>query len=940
MLFALAFATAAGATVDAVRTGELDDRGYRRLVLDNGLEVMLVSDPDTDKAAASLDVAVGHGNDLPDRQGLAHFLEHMLFLGTEKYPAAGEYQAFIKDHGGSHNAYTSYDHTNYFFSVSPAFLEGALDRFAQFFLAPLFNEDLVRRERVIVDSEYSARSEEEGRRTLAAVRQAINPDHPRSAFAVGSVETLADREGAPVRDDLIRFYEANYSAHLMKLAVIGREPLDTLEDWVRERFPGVRRTDTGRFVANVPLLRPSDLPMKLDVAPLKERRELAFSFEVPSTVGSYREKPVHQIANILGHEGEGSLLAALKARGWAGGLSAGAGTMDPARGLFDVRISLTREGERHVAEIGEMLFRAIDILRERGVERWRYDEQKRLADISFRFSEKTDAVSLVRAIADRLHDYPWQDVLYAPYAFERFAPDIIHSFLDRLRPGNVLVTLVSPEVEPRSVEPWFETGYTLDALGDDLLNRWRGPGEFAELALPAPNPFVPDRLEMVADADPVEKPRRVVDEPGLTVWHHTDTTFGTPRAEFYFSFRSPRAATSPRDAALIDLFTMIVNDRLNTFSYPAYLAGLGYELYPHLRGFSVRVSGFDERQGRLVERIAERLRGDEFDAGRFARLRERQAEDYRNRLRDNPSGLAVSELQRLLIEDAWPIEARIEALGDIDIEAFNQFVEAFFAQGNLLVLSVGNRLEADSIALARSLSGVLMAGVDPLDVPRSAVVKLAPGQEYERLIESPHNDSVVALYRQGKDDSYAERALFYLYDQLSDSAFYTSLRTEQKLGYVVQSFAIPILDIPGMMFLVQSPSVGVAATEQAIREFVEGFGDDLGNLSAEAMSRARAALLSQINQRDDSLSDRANRYWRELDDEEFGFDSREQLSAAVQAATIEDMQRFADRFSGSTTPALVIHAAGRVETGAGDAARISRSAILDHAAFKESHAVF
>ncbi len=59
----------------------------------------------------------------------AHFLEHMLFLGTEKYPDENEYSKFLNHHGGWSNAYTANDHTNYYFDVSPKNLEGALDRY-------------------------------------------------------------------------------------------------------------------------------------------------------------------------------------------------------------------------------------------------------------------------------------------------------------------------------------------------------------------------------------------------------------------------------------------------------------------------------------------------------------------------------------------------------------------------------------------------------------------------------------------------------------------------------------------------------------------------------------------------------------------------------------------------------------------------------------------
>lgn len=100
-----------------------DDYQYRLLTLDNDLEVLLISNPDAPKAAAALDVMVGSGDNPPGLGGLAHFLEHMLFLGTDKYPEAAEYAQFISEHGGSHNAYTSFEHTNYFFEINAAYYQ-------------------------------------------------------------------------------------------------------------------------------------------------------------------------------------------------------------------------------------------------------------------------------------------------------------------------------------------------------------------------------------------------------------------------------------------------------------------------------------------------------------------------------------------------------------------------------------------------------------------------------------------------------------------------------------------------------------------------------------------------------------------------------------------------------------------------------------------------
>ena len=70
----------------------------------------------------------GSLSDPPNIPGLSHFCEHMLFLGTKKYPKENEYSQFLSEHAGSSNAFTSGEHTNYYFDVSHEHLEGALDR--------------------------------------------------------------------------------------------------------------------------------------------------------------------------------------------------------------------------------------------------------------------------------------------------------------------------------------------------------------------------------------------------------------------------------------------------------------------------------------------------------------------------------------------------------------------------------------------------------------------------------------------------------------------------------------------------------------------------------------------------------------------------------------------------------------------------------------------
>lgn len=258
-----------------------DNRDFRGLHLANGMKVLLVSDPATDKAAASLTVDVGHMCDPESLPGLAHFCEHMLFLGTVKYPNENAYSTFLAENSGSSNASTYADNTKYYFDVVPAQLENALDRFAQFFIAPLFTESATDREINAVHSEHEKNLATDVWRIRQVNKSLANPTHPYSRFGTGNKKTLSDdpiAQGINVRDELIRFHEKWYSANLMCLAVYGKETLDELEAIVIDKFSEIinKNLVAPRWLDH-PYLE-EHYKTKIYVVPVKDSRTLTISF--------------------------------------------------------------------------------------------------------------------------------------------------------------------------------------------------------------------------------------------------------------------------------------------------------------------------------------------------------------------------------------------------------------------------------------------------------------------------------------------------------------------------------------------------------------------------------------------------------------------------------------------------------------------------------------
>ncbi len=906
----------------------LDPRAYRALELDNGLKVLLVSDPATDRSAASLDVHIGSGSDPDEWQGLAHFLEHMLFLGTQKYPEAGEYKKFIDDHGGNNNAYTSFSHTNYYFDISADHLRPALDRFSRFFIDPTFDATFVNRERAVVHSEYQARRKDEGRRSWSARRRLIDPRHPASRFVVGSEHTLRDRDGISVRQKLIEFYRRHYSADLMTLTVVGKESLDRLDEWVAELFVEVPDRDADAELFTQPYLNPQLHGSRLNVAPQKDELRASFMFPIAGIESFYRSKPLGYIANLVGHEGEGSLLALLESLGWAEGLSAGAGYTDKAQGVFEVSVRLTESGLEHLDEIGSLLFQYIELIRTEGVESWRYDEQRKLAAIAFRFAEKPGAGATARRLAAGLHRYPLADVLRGPYMMEDYRPELITDLLARLMPDNVFLQVLAKGVETSDKTPFYEVDYGIAPIPPATIARWSRAGskdgQDQRLTLPAANRFIPERLHARAlasnEASPdAAVPERLDEHPGMVVWYRGDPQFGTPRAAFYFSIKSPLAGGSARSLVLDELFVRMVNRQLDTATYAARLAGLGYELYRHSRGISVRISGYEDKQPAMLETLLEALLETKFDAAQLTLVKDELRREWKNVSLETPSNQVVHELYRLLLHPYWSEAERLAVLDEMGVDDLKDHAAELFEKIHITALSHGDVTRARAVSMSEMLRTAFANSEFIDEVERNRVRMLDDHGAYLRSLDVDHDDSALAIYFQGGGKSTLERAKMLLLARLAESPFFFNLRTTHRVGYLVHATPLNILEVPGLLFSVQSPTHNPAQIKQLIDEFLESFGEMLEQMDAGEFARVKQGLTDRILVLDKKLVDRTNRYWREIDRRELTFDTRRHIAEEIAGLNQNDILRYFRQVTKTQLRKLMVQSPGRRPQAAGGA---------------------
>ncbi len=271
-----------------------------RFVLANGLTVLLK--PDRSAALASVQVWVKTGSIHEGAQlgaGLSHFLEHMLFKGTERR-AGRDISATVQVHGGYINAYTTFDRTVYYIDLPSEHVGVAIDLLADAVLHSTLPADEVVRERDVILREIAMTQDDPDDRIAETLFSTAFREHPYRHPIIGHRDVFA----AVTRDELAAYYRARYVPNNLVVVVAGDIDVASVRAGIEKHF------NTAPRAALAPVLVPDEPPQ---LAPRTQHRfeevELARAFlawQIPGL--THPDAPLLDLlATILGH-GDSSIL--------------------------------------------------------------------------------------------------------------------------------------------------------------------------------------------------------------------------------------------------------------------------------------------------------------------------------------------------------------------------------------------------------------------------------------------------------------------------------------------------------------------------------------------------------------------------------------------------------------------------------------------------------
>lgn len=203
-------------------------RGTEIHTLSNGLKIILKKDATVPVVALQVWAGCGAVDETPDIQGISHGLEHMVFKGTPSR-SAGEITRAIESHGGSVNAATQLETTHYYIDIPSYGLPMALSVLTDTVLNPVFPQDELERERLVIIEEIHRRADNPEATLWDEFMGGVFKNTPYSVKVIGNESTVS----ALTRDDLNRYYRKHYVPANLSIVVAGdfsrRRVLDQLK---------------------------------------------------------------------------------------------------------------------------------------------------------------------------------------------------------------------------------------------------------------------------------------------------------------------------------------------------------------------------------------------------------------------------------------------------------------------------------------------------------------------------------------------------------------------------------------------------------------------------------------------------------------------------------------------------------------------------------------
>ncbi|MQL49652.1 MULTISPECIES: pitrilysin [Photorhabdus] len=877
---------------ETIYKSENDHRQYQGIKLANNMTVLLVSDEKATKSLAAVSIPVGSMENPDSQLGLAHYLEHMVLMGSARYPQSGSLSEFLQKHGGSYNASTASYRTAFYLEVENEALADATDRLADALAEPLLDPVNADRERNAVNAELTMARSRDGMRVAQIRSETLNPKHPNARFSGGNLETLKDKPGSQLQTELVDFYQHYYSANLMKGVIYGNQPIDKLAQIAVDTFGRIPDRKASVPAITVPAVTEKEKGIIIHYVPAQPQKALQLEFSIDNNSADFRSKTDEYLGYMIGNRSLNTLSDWLQSQGLAESINAGAAPMiDRNKGIFFIYVTLTDKGLEQRDQVVAAIFAYINLLKQKGIQKSYFDEIAKVLKLSFQYASIVRDMHYIEWLSDAMLRVPVSNVLNSGYVADDYNPKAIASRLAELTPENARIWYISPK-EPHNKQAYFvQAPYQVDRITSQQRTKWQQLEEQMNFSLPVPNPYIPDDLKLIKAGKSQKHPEMILEQQNLRLFYMPSQYFANePKASIVLDLRHAESLNSARKQVTSSLLDYLAGLSLDQLGYQASVAGMNISSGAS-QGLQLGVSGYTQNLPQLLTSLISN-----YMAFTPTESQLEQAKSwYREQIEVSHNGkayeMAMQPLKRLSGVPYTEQSVRLKELETITVQDIVEYRHEMIKNAALQMMIIGNLTEQQSKVIAESAHHQLANQGSHWWSGNKVVIDKNYPVNFQRAGSSTDGALAEVYIPTGYD-----RIEGYVYSSLLSNMlqpwFYEQLRTTEQLGYAVFAFNTSVGEQWGLGFLLQSNSKQPKYLNQRYLDFYQKAAGKLEAMSQTDFEQYKNALINERQQPPQTFYSEVARFSGDFSRNNFSFDSRDKMLEALKKTTQKQLIHF------------------------------------------------
>ncbi|MEM7174848.1 MAG: insulinase family protein [Chlamydiota bacterium] len=887
----------------SILTPSLKKRKTAKIRLRNGLEAYLVSDPSANQSAAALSVETGSWADPKDLPGIAHFTEHLLFMGSKKYPAENAYERLVSEHGGRLNAFTASDATVYSFSINHDAFATALDCFSHMFIDPLFQASSVGRELHAIEQEHALTLEHDCYRIRAVEKATGNPNHPEATFNCGNLASLKDIP----REEVIKWWRKNYSSDKAHLVLYSSLPIAKLKALAADLFSAMPTKKSPPIRFEQAISSSEQRGSLITVEPIQHTHRLIIRWELPrQEVADLDNTAADLVAFALRSQHENGLYDQLKKASLIEYLYANVDHYSKENAFFSLSIQLTPKGVAQIDTIIDKCYQAIHLLKASSVPHHLFDEYKAIATLDYAYQSQCDPFQYATMTAYELTQEPLETFPEKITIPTTFNPHNNAVFLSHLTPESAIYLLIAPskltQTMPDRKEKWYGVDYAVHTIEPAKLEAWKAATPNEQLTLRVSNTFIPKNLALVTSARKLKTmpmPTKLIDDTSALVYFWGDTHYRVPKINWNFRVKTAAYDDSIKSAVLGDLFCKALDDLFPLLFAYASPAGLHLNYTFEKLNFVLTLRGYSEQASTMLTQVLDTLTSVQLTCDQFEHIQNCLDIDYANFNKRMPFVQMMEVAEDLLLNDRHRTPEKRAILKTITCEDLNLFAKSLFEKTAIQALLTGNLTQAEAEQVWQQVKPKLHPTPLASSECHQRRILTLPDHKGPHKIEETTNSlgNAAVLIVQHGSSSFEKRAAAGVLQAALSQDFFDTLRTKQQTAYLTRFFTQEIENQLDTLLAVQSsthePGELIARFELFLENYVKDFKEAFPE---ERFQEIKSSLITKWGKLPPSLNEMSHQLEAFAFTYNEDFAHREKKIKALKALTYENIKVHAKNF--------------------------------------------